>query len=153
MSDVADRATGYWRSGWLCAESVSKALAEALGPDEDPEGLVDGPHLPRAASGFCSGLARTGGMCGALSGAVLVIGLARGRSSLRDSLDIPYALVQELREAFLAEFGSDNCAELTGCRLDTAEGQKTYKERGLRDALCPRLIAFAAERGLTLLRE
>lgn len=145
MSDVAERALDYWNEKWLCAESVSRALAEELG--------LDAPCLPRAATAFCSGLSRTGGMCGALAGAVLVIGLARGRDAATDSLESPYALVQELMEEFKGTFGTDNCAGLLGCHLGTPEGQKFFGEQGLRETHCPRFIAFAAEKTLALLRE
>ncbi len=145
MSDVAERAIAYWNEKWLCAESVSRALAEDLG--------IEAGCLPRAATAFCSGLSRTGGMCGALAGAVLVIGLARGRDAATGSLEVPYALVQELMAEFKAVFGTDNCAALLGCHLGTPEGQKFFAEQGLRDTHCPRFIAFAAEKTRSLLTE
>lgn len=145
MSDVAERALSYWNEKWLCAESVSRALVETLG--------IDAPCLPRAATAFCSGLSRTGGICGALSGAVLVIGLARGRDAATDSLEGPYALVQELLEEFKEAFGTDNCAALLGCHLGTPDGQKFFAAQGLRDTHCPRFIAFAAEKAHALLRD
>ncbi|EPR31433.1 C_GCAxxG_C_C family protein [Alkalidesulfovibrio alkalitolerans DSM 16529] len=145
MNDVATRALSHWNAKWLCAESVSRALAEDLG--------LDAGCLPRAATAFCSGLSRSGGMCGALAGAVLAIGLATGRDSPEDSLEIPYALTQELLASFRESFGSDNCVELLGCHLGTPEGQKIFAERGLRDSHCARYIAFAAEKGRELIRD
>lgn len=145
MNDVASRALSYWNAKWLCAESVSRALAEELG--------LDAGCLPRAATAFCSGLSRSGGMCGALAGAALAIGLATGRDSPEDSLEIPYALTQDLLASFREHFGSDNCAELLGCHLGTPEGQRVFAERGLRDSHCARYIAFAAEKGRELVQD
>jgi len=70
MIDAAvQRSRELFESGLFCAESVLLAAAEALGVNSD--------LIPRIASGVCSGLARTGGLCGALSGALLVSGWGR----------------------------------------------------------------------------
>ena len=63
MSEQASqRSVELFRSGFFCAESVLQAIAESLDIRSD--------LIPRIATGFCSGVARTGGMCGAVSGAV-----------------------------------------------------------------------------------
>jgi hypothetical protein len=49
-----------------------------------------------------------------------------------------------LTEAFRAAHGSIVCRELTGCALDTGEGQRHFKARGLHQNLCNKLVAFAA---------
>lgn len=109
----------------LCAESVLLACAESLG--------VRSPLLPRLASGFCSGLARTGGPCGALAGGVMALGLALGRDCAEESLDPCYASVQDFRSFFLSRFGSDRCSEVCGCRLDTDEGRLAFGPSGARE--------------------
>jgi C_GCAxxG_C_C family probable redox protein len=89
--------------------------------------------LPKIATGFCSGIARTSGQCGALSGAILGLGLITGRSEPGASVDSHYAQVRELIERFDAQFGSQNCAQLTGCDLATEDGQTQFQESGQFD--------------------
>ena len=55
-----------------CAETVVKLIVEAGGRDSG--------DAVRMATGFCSGMARTYGQCGAVSGAVMGIGLFAGRA-------------------------------------------------------------------------
>ncbi len=97
------------------------AVAEAHGIQSD--------YLPQIATGFCSGMARTGGLCGALSGAIMGLGLLTGRSEAGASVDENYALVRELIEQFEEKFGSINCKELTEVDLGTQEGQIEFRER------------------------
>lgn len=108
----------------LCAESVLLSCAEALG--------VRSPLLPRLATGFCSGLSRTDGPCGALAGGVMALGLAFGRDDAQSELDRSYAAVQEYRAFFVSRFGSDRCSEVCGCRLDTDAGRLAFGAGGGR---------------------
>ena len=115
------RSKGLFESGYFCAESVLLAIAESRG--------VSCKLIPRIATGFCSGLARTGGLCGAVSGAILALGMAAGRDSAAESVDPVYELVREVLDGFETEFGSATCLGLTGCDLGTDEGQRQFLER------------------------
>lgn len=128
----------------LCAESVLLACAEALG--------VRSPLLPRLATGFCSGLARTGGTCGALAGGVMALGLALGRSAAGEDLDRPYAAVQEFRVVFVSRFGSDRCSLVCGCRLDTDAGRLAFASCGARER-CLDVVEQSATLALRILAE
>ena len=129
----------------LCAEAVLQAVAEALG--------VHSPLIPRLATGFCSGLSRTCGPCGALSGGVMAIGLALGRGSGREPLDRAYAPVQEYLEFFSETLGSANCHDLTGCDFGTAAGQSAFRERGVKQDVCLPLVAATAAQVVRILAE
>ena len=121
MNDRAvQRGTALWDSGLYCAESVLLAVAESLGIHSD--------IIPRIATGFCGGVSDTGGICGAVSGAIMAIGLAAGRSAPEQSAEEAYALTRRLLEAFAEEFGSTSCRELTGCDLRTEEGRRAFEE-------------------------
>lgn len=127
----------------LCAESVFRALAEALD--------VQSPLIPRLATGFCSGLARTDGLCGAFTGGVLGLGLALGRDSGQDGLDCAYAAVQEYRQYFVERFGHDGCTRICGCRLDTDEGRLAFGPSGAK-ARCLDVVEQAAAQVVRILR-
>lgn len=132
-------------SGLFCAESVVLALAQAEG--------VDSELLPKLATAFCSGMSRTCGTCGALTGAVMGVGLALGRSSAGDSVQPAYAATQQLVRAFEAEFGSRDCRSLLdGCDLDTPEGQAMFKERKFGQR-CLQFTGKAAELAASVIVE
>jgi len=95
--------------------------------------------IPRIATGFCSGFSRTGGLCGAVTGAVMGISLALGRSAPAAQIDPAYAAVRSFLERFEARFGACNCLELTGVHLGTPEGQAAFKENNI----FPRCLEYA----------
>lgn len=82
--------------------------------------------IPRIATGFCGGIARTSGICGAVSGAVMAISIYYGRSLPDEPIDKSYIPIQKIVELFKNKFGSTNCRELTGCDLATEEGRKRF---------------------------
>ena len=63
----------HFNSGLNCAESVLLTLSGRLA------GKNSVSIIPRIATGFGGGVGRNGDICGALSGAVIAIGLALGR--------------------------------------------------------------------------
>jgi len=96
------------------------------------------------ATGFCSGIARTGGFCGALSGAIMGLGLLTGRSAPHESVDENYERVQKLLTEFEAKFGAITCEELTGCHLGTDEGQAKFRETN-QHTKCLEYAEFATQ--------
>ncbi len=87
---------------------------------------VQSELIPKVATGFCGGIARTGGICGAVSGAIMAISIFYGRDLPDEPIDRNYIPVQKLIEMFANKFGSVNCKELTGCDLRTEEGKKQF---------------------------
>ena len=82
--------------------------------------------FPRIATGFCGGISRTGGMCGAVSGGILSLGLAFGRSSQAEKSDQCYTAVRGFMKTFASQFGSLYCPELTGFHLGTPQGHAAF---------------------------
>ena len=141
---IANRSTALFDSGFFCAESVLQAIAEARD--------VGCKLIPHIATGFCSGVARSCGMCGAVSGAILAIGLTMGRGSADESVDDVYKAVRIVLDGFESEFGSSNCHSLLGCDLGTEEGQRFFLERALH-AACRTYVARATELALDAIEE
>ncbi len=98
--------------------------------------LFDGDreHL-NIATGFCSGLARSGGPCGAMTGALLALGLVLGRDNPEHSVEQTYDAVRAMMAKFEAHLGSTNCTELLGVDLSTPEGRQAFEDRKL-DSQC-----------------
>ncbi|HRY38876.1 MAG TPA: C-GCAxxG-C-C family protein [Smithellaceae bacterium] len=99
----------YHKSCTGCAQCAVAALLEVLDMEND--------DVFKAASGLSGGIGlSTNGSCGALTGGALVIGLLFGRD-IDDFLSpmaamTSYDLVKELRDYFMAEFGSCCCADI-----------------------------------------
>ncbi len=116
------RSEELFGSGLFCAESVLLAVAEDRG--------TDCKLIPRIATGLCSGLARTGGLCGAVGGAILALGLVAGRDEPDEPVDPIYGSVREVLNGFEARFGGTSCIGLTGCDLASDEGRRRFEETG-----------------------
>ncbi len=135
-------AESHFENGLLCAESVVSAIAEYQGVDD---------HLAsKMATGFCSGMARTCGPCGALSGAVMGISLVLGRESKNDTVATTYQATKELIEEFESEFGAKDCHKLLGCDIGTEEGMAHFRTQNLR-ANCSNYTRKAAEIAVQIL--
>ena len=135
-SQVAERSECLFQQGFCCAESVLQAIAESQG--------IKSELIPKIATGLCGGIARTGDICGAVSGGVLGINLLAGRSQASQSPDGNIRLVRAFLSQFEAKFGTTNCERLMGCRLDTPEGQRFFKENKLRETKCQMFTKEAA---------
>ncbi len=122
-SDAGSEAIACWKAGFFCAESVALTLARRQG--------IESPLLPAMASGFCGGMGHTAGPCGAVTGAVMGLGLAFGRTGPRDSTERVYQAVTCLVRQFTEEFGATGCADLLGYDLGTPEGQRMFRESRL----------------------
>jgi C_GCAxxG_C_C family probable redox protein len=130
------QAGSYFDSGYFGAESVLLAIAVQAG--------IESSLIPRVATGFCGGMARTNGPCGALTGGVMALGLVHGRNVPADSRDLNYRLVQLFREAFVREFGSTECSGVLGCDISTPEGTERFVRENLMKTVCARVTARAA---------
>lgn len=126
-----------FRSGFNCAQAVLFQFADLVGLPKETLSLV--------ATGFGAGMGRRQEVCGAVSGGIMAIGLARGRrlDQAKEGQEPAYALTRELMAAFEAEHGSVRCRDiLDGCELLTPEGQAQFRERKLGER-CEACIATA----------
>ncbi len=92
--------------------------------------------IPGIASGFCGGMSRTAGLCGALVGGVMALGMLYGRKSAEDSPKRIYALSERLVRDFEKQLGSRNCSEILGCDISTREGEAEFKAKNLMKTVC-----------------
>ncbi len=123
IEQAVKRCRELFRSGFYCSESVLMAVAESRHIQSD--------LIPRIATGFCSGMARTGGQCGAVSGAIMATNLFTGRQSPKETVEGNYAVIRDLMNQFEERFGNTNCRTLLGCDLDTVEGQQIFRSNHL----------------------
>ena len=101
----------------------------------------------RVAGAFGGGMARMGETCGAITGALMVIGLKYGMTKAKDegARDKTYKLAQEAMTRFKARHDSIVCRELLGYDLSKPEERKAAFEKGLFTTLCPQFVRDAVE--------
>ncbi len=106
----AKKAVDYYSNNFNCTQGVFTAYAVEHGIDEK--------LALKLATNFGGG-ARKGEMCGAVSGALMVLGLLYGHSESEDheTKARSYALSEEYRSRFIRENGSVVCRELLGYDL------------------------------------
>jgi C_GCAxxG_C_C family probable redox protein len=133
-----ETAVSRFADGFNCSQAVLSTYADDLGLDEET--------ALRIAAGFGGGMGRMGETCGAVTGAMMVLGLKFGNTSpSREAKDQMYARIREFAERFKTRNGSLACRDLLGCDISTAEGHKAAAERGLFTTVCPKLVRDAAE--------
>ena len=105
MSDKISKALELHNKGFNCAQSVDE-----LG--------VDPSVISRATEGFGGGMGGFELTCGALSGAVMVVGLkfADGNLEAPKSKAQTYAVAKEIGKKFETECGSTLCPVIKGLR-------------------------------------
>lgn len=142
--NVRRSAEDSFTSGLYCAESVVLALADA----QD----IESELLPKIATAFCGGMSRMCGSCGALTGAIMGLGLKLGRSEAGQPVQPSYVATQRLIREFEQEFGARDCHVLLGCDLNTPEGQATFRENRLSER-CVKYTGKAAEIAARIISE
>ena len=135
---AAETAVRYFDNGNNCAESVLRSFAADSGLEAE---------VVRLATGFGGGMGRAGDVCGALSGAVMALGLRFGRLDGDDEAakERCYAATAELRQRFRATCGAMDCRDLTGLDLSTAEGRRLAEERDTHTTVCRSCVREAAQ--------
>ena len=137
-----DLAAQYHEQGYGCAQAVLAAYSGEFG-------LEEGLAL-KLATGFGSGMGRMCEVCGALTGAFMVIGLKYGKEKTDGTrygteTETTYRLVADLGSKFKEKNGSIYCRELIGHNLmDPAERAKVV-EMGLFKTTCRKCILDAVE--------
>ena len=133
-----EKALLYFQDKFHCSQSVLAAYAEELGLAEE--------QALKIAYCLNSGM-RKGEVCGACSGALLVLGMKYGQCK-QDDLDSRTLANQktvEFMEQFKKENGSYICNELLGCDISNAEGAQYAMEHDCFTEVCPKMVASAVK--------
>ena len=134
----ADEAKKQFEKGFLCAPAVLSTYSEQFG--------LEKALALKIACGFGAGIGRMGRTCGAVTGALMVIGLKYGQANLADveSREKTYKLIKEFVANFTALHGSIECKELIGYDLSDSGGIKLARERGVFTNKCPSFVYDSA---------
>src|SRR5512137_2566613 len=126
-----DDAAAYFTEGFSSSQAVMSSFSEDLGLDKETARKI--------SCGFGAGMARTGTICGAVTGAMMVIGLKYGKALAGDDAakEKTYALVQEFITRFREKNGSIHCTELLGYDLRDPDQPRQAHESGTVAIKCP----------------
>jgi C_GCAxxG_C_C family probable redox protein len=137
-----ETASQYFKGSYNCSQSVLASFAEDFGLDQDL-----GVSL---ATGFGAGIGRSGQVCGAVSGACMVIGLKYGSQptnelNFQEQKEKTYLLVSDFLEKFKGRNRSINCRELIGYDLDNPIQHAEAKRLGVFTTHCTKFVRDAVE--------
>lgn len=132
---VVESAKSYAAKGFLCSESVLLAISNWL--------EIRSELIPKIATGFGAGIGGSSSICGAISGAIMALGLKFGRDEPKKQEKPSYWFASQFLQRFQKEFGSTMCRQLTGCDFTTDTGRKKYTEEKLWETKCRRYIEDA----------
>ena len=136
MSKATEAAELMAGSRMNCAQAVLSAFAGELG--------LDKATALKIALPFGAGMGRTGGVCGAVTGAYMVLGLMPYHDlSPIERKEKVYSLVQAFKQRFIALNNSIDCPELLGCDLSTPEGLADARSKKIFASACPKFVADA----------
>lgn len=137
-TDTAKTALKYFNSQYNCAQSVLMALAQSMD--------ITCWCIPNIAAGFGGGM-KIQSVCGAVTGAIMAIGLKYGQdhTKLREN-------VFEFLHKFQKTHTDVVCRELLGVDITTDKGIQEYKKRKEElHSRCERYVSTAVQVAETLL--
>ncbi len=134
-----EEAVSSFESGFNCSQSIFATFAPDYGLDQDTASKI--------ADGFGAGMGYTAEICGAVSGAVMVLGLINGRTRVDDkqSKEKVNSLIKEFIEEFKSINDSTRCRELLKYDISKPEELAAAREKNLFQTKCRQFVEDAAE--------
>ena len=133
-----DKALMYFKDKFHCSQAVLAAYAEECGISEE--------QALKLGACFGSGM-RKGEVCGACTGALLVLGLLFGQYEKNDieSRQTANEVNDKMMNRFADTCGSYICNDLLKCDISTQEGVDYAIENQLFTDFCPKMVGNAVE--------
>lgn len=141
-----ETALKYFSEKYHCSQAVFAAFSEDYGVPKEQALKIGGC--------FGSGM-RKGEVCGACTGALMVLGLKYGKNKIDDEESKLKSdkVCDRLLDEFKEENGSYLCNDLLGCDISTEEGIQYALENNLFTEFCPKMVKSAAKITERILKE
>jgi C_GCAxxG_C_C family probable redox protein len=120
---------------YSCAQSVLMAFSGDYG--------MDPVTASKVACAFGGGISHMGLTCGAVTGALMVIGLKYGGGP--ETKENTYKMAGEFMKRFLSIHSSINCTELIGYDLSDPDQLARARERGIFGEKCNKYVETAVK--------
>lgn len=135
----SEKAKDLFLSGYNCAQSVILSFADDLKFSKE--------LAQKMAAGFGGGMGKQQETCGAVTGAIMVLGILKGEevNNNEELKSAAYGGVKELIRDFVATYKTTQCRELIGCDLNTQEGSAKFKEEKILETVCAGCVKKAVE--------
>ena len=133
-----DKAIGYFRNKFNCSQSVFTVFGTEHGISED--------DCLRISCPFGAGMGRTQQTCGAVTGALMALGLKYGKAigDPDEKKQFTYEKTREFFSEFTARNGSLSCRELLkGLDINDPVDHQKIMELGLFDTSCEKYVTDA----------
>ncbi len=128
-----EKAKDNYINGFACAESILHAMRG--------EGIIENfpEEALKCSTSFGTGIGGSGGICGAITGSVMAIGLKHGRVDVKKDNKQTFEKASEFLEGFQKRYHKQNCIDLT----------KPWREKDKfktpeRRKYCAAIVKFAA---------
>ena len=131
MTEMAKKAADYYKNGFYCSQAVLGAFCEKYSLDKETAFKI--------SFGLNSGI-RCAEACGAVTGAILVVGLKYGNSKENGNTK-----TEEYIKRFKDKNKSIVCRDLLGCDISTPSGKEKALSENLFKTRCLDLVISAAE--------
>jgi C_GCAxxG_C_C family probable redox protein len=131
-----EKTVDLFAAGLNCSQAMLTVFGEPYG--------LDAKMAEKLGRPLGGGMGRLALTCGAVTGAVLILGLAKDHQDEGEARKVSYSAVQELFRRFEALHGTTECKNLLGADMSTAEGLKKIQEEKLVSNLCPVFVRDAA---------
>ncbi len=134
-----EQAVTCFQDGYYCSQAILSTYASEM--DLPVETAL------KLASGFGGGMARQGKTCGAVTGAIMAIGLKHGSITPDDSCaeEVIYAKIKRLTTKMEDLFHTTVCSELVGYDIATTRGYEAAQAADVFNQLCPGFVRAVAE--------
>lgn len=134
-----ETARAIYGQGYACSQAVLVSFADEL--------RIDKETAFKISSAFGGGIGRTGETCGALTGAIMVLGLKYGSSDLPNDLSKKelYDTVSYFLNEFKEKHSTILCRELLGYDISIPEEYEQLKEKEISKKKCPQFISDAVK--------
>jgi len=136
----SEKAVEYFRNKFNCSQSVFVVFAADKGISENDSLKV--------ACAFGGGMGRQQLTCGAVTGALMAIGMKYGKAlnDPEENKQLTYAKTREFFEEFNKIHGSTNCRDLlNGLDMNNPEDHKKITDLKLFDIKCERYVSDAVK--------
>ena len=136
MENSVKAASERFNQHYSCSQSVFSAFAPRFSLDEE--------QALKLASPFGGGVAHQGNVCGAVTGALMPLGLACGNATI-DKKDETHRVAEEYLKRFRERYDTILCRELIRHDISTTGGMQNARDAGVFKSICPGLVKSAAE--------
>ena len=123
---------------YYCSQAVLAAFAEELGMTKE--------QALRVGACFGGGMCKAE-VCGACTGALMVLGLLYGETHLgnKEERELSNRINDLMMSRFKEENGSYICNDLLGYDISTPEGRQKARNEGLFTEFCPKMVASSVD--------